>query len=248
VPIVPPSPIVKMPLQRTAPAAVGGGGGGGVSSTRAMTSQSHQFTHSSTNSKNGIASNCQQQQNFVVKDATPTTKRGTTTTALNRWSNSGSVVTAPSASLGMHNYSSSNNVTTTTTTASSTAATTITSRNVGVGKVVSPIYGEKSNVGCVKSNRRKPTNLDLKRAESAATATTIRKVGVSTSSIINNERRGGAATPTTPKYRPPKRTAEEILLDNLEVNWSVPDIRKTFQQHTQVKPIDTVYAKLPTMK
>ncbi|KAL3090355.1 hypothetical protein niasHS_006807 [Heterodera schachtii] len=48
------------------------------------------------------------------------------------------------------------------------------------------------------------------------------------------------------KYIPPKRTAEELLLDKLEVNWSVPQIRKTFQRNTEVKPIDTVYAKLPT--
>uniref|UniRef100_A0A914HC19 Rho-GAP domain-containing protein n=1 Tax=Globodera rostochiensis TaxID=31243 RepID=A0A914HC19_GLORO len=48
-----------------------------------------------------------------------------------------------------------------------------------------------------------------------------------------------------PKYMPPKRTAEELLLDKLEVNWSVPQIRKTFQRNTEVKPIDTVYAKLP---
>lgn len=48
------------------------------------------------------------------------------------------------------------------------------------------------------------------------------------------------------KWRPPKRTAEEIVLDKLEVNWSVPHIRSVFQQHKDVKPtsIDTVYARV----
>ncbi|KAI1718618.1 rhoGAP domain-containing protein [Ditylenchus destructor] len=49
-------------------------------------------------------------------------------------------------------------------------------------------------------------------------------------------------------WRPPKRTAEDIVLDKLEVNWSVPSIRSVFQQNKDVKPasIDTVYAKLPS--
>lgn len=47
-------------------------------------------------------------------------------------------------------------------------------------------------------------------------------------------------------WRPPKRTAEEIILDkNLEVNWSVSSIRSVFQNKKDDKPaaIDTVYAK-----
>uniref|UniRef100_A0A915P6B5 Uncharacterized protein n=1 Tax=Meloidogyne floridensis TaxID=298350 RepID=A0A915P6B5_9BILA len=51
------------------------------------------------------------------------------------------------------------------------------------------------------------------------------------------------------KYIPPRRTAEELLLDKLEVNWSVPQIRKQFQQReTANEPapvIDTLYVKFP---
>uniref|UniRef100_A0AC34QKW6 Uncharacterized protein n=1 Tax=Panagrolaimus sp. JU765 TaxID=591449 RepID=A0AC34QKW6_9BILA len=51
-------------------------------------------------------------------------------------------------------------------------------------------------------------------------------------------------------YRPPKKTAEEIVLDSsLEVNWSVPQIRSFFQTK-DAKPakIDTVYATLDSFK
>lgn len=46
--------------------------------------------------------------------------------------------------------------------------------------------------------------------------------------------------------RSPKRTPHEIVLDKLEVNWSVPHIRSVFQQNKDVKPpnIDTLYARV----
>lgn len=56
-----------------------------------------------------------------------------------------------------------------------------------------------------------------------------------------------AAKPPLPlgksPWRPPRRTAEEIMMENLEVNWSVPSIRSVFQKE-DLKPahIDTVYA------
>ncbi|KAE9551224.1 hypothetical protein FO519_005557 [Halicephalobus sp. NKZ332] len=51
-------------------------------------------------------------------------------------------------------------------------------------------------------------------------------------------------------YRPPKRTAEEIVLDtSLEVNWSVPQIRSFFQtKDSKPAKIDTVYATLDSLK
>uniref|UniRef100_A0A7E4WD79 Rho-GAP domain-containing protein n=1 Tax=Panagrellus redivivus TaxID=6233 RepID=A0A7E4WD79_PANRE len=51
-------------------------------------------------------------------------------------------------------------------------------------------------------------------------------------------------------YRPPPRTAEEIVLDSsLEVNWSVSHIRTLFQnEDTKPAKIDTVYATLDSLK
>uniref|UniRef100_A0A915CUU3 Uncharacterized protein n=1 Tax=Ditylenchus dipsaci TaxID=166011 RepID=A0A915CUU3_9BILA len=44
-------------------------------------------------------------------------------------------------------------------------------------------------------------------------------------------------------WRPVKKTAEEIVLDKLEVNWSVTTIREVFQQNKDTKPakIDTLF-------
>lgn len=46
--------------------------------------------------------------------------------------------------------------------------------------------------------------------------------------------------------RLPKLMSHEIVLDKLEVNWSVPHIRSVFQQNRDVKPpnIDTLYARV----
>ncbi|CAD5206619.1 unnamed protein product [Bursaphelenchus okinawaensis] len=64
-------------------------------------------------------------------------------------------------------------------------------------------------------------------------------------------RNPAAAKPPLPHrfWKPPPKTAEEIILGNLEVNWSVPTIRSMFQKQ-DLKPahIDTVYARLDLIK